>query len=1089
MWKWDGQESFRQEKGRLRPEKKPGQRHWKKRFSAALAACLVFTYAGVPVAAAQPVTKEETVYVNADAAGKVKQVTVSDWLKNAGGSGSLKDSTGLQGIKNIKGEEAFSRTGEQVTWDAGDEDIFYQGTSEKELPVTVEITYYLDGKEVEPASILGKSGKLEIHVNYRNHEKKTVEVNGEKAEIYTPFVMVTGMLLPDTQFTNVEVENGRVVSDAAAQMVIGVAMPGLQESLGLKESQELSESQKLSGGLKKGADGMFTISSSSGSRAEEEDKSEKEEKTKALSSSLKIPESFTVKADVTDFSMGSTFTMAFTDLFSDLDPGDMDSLEELQDALDELSEASLKLVDGSGELAEGMDTLDRNYQDFSAGIRTLQDGAGKLLSGSGELKDGVQAYTSGVEELASGVKEYTSGADQLADGAKQYAAGAGELADGVKQYAAGAEELADGAKQYAAGAGKLADGAEQYAAGAQKIAAGAKAYTGEQGVGMLEAPVNAYVTGVDQLTASVEGLVPVLTGLAGQAGSTTKTEVETLKSGVAAYTAAAGEAYTSLESLSAGLGQLEDGLKMLKTQLGGVTVTGAARSAAGTAAAAAKPVETSDGGSEGQPASVDLSGTKAEAAAAVREAAGSLQEAASSLSGQSGTIEVPVSVTASAEVDTGAAESALDGAAGAVDGIRSIDLSGLDEDTRAAVEEALNSAADSALSGIEAARSALPSQAEVTVDTVETVELPSQEGNVEKLNALAAKLETAAGTVESALDGAQSSVQNSLQSAEKKRAAAAAGTESSRSALESSMASRGTGSSAAQTVDVLMASVETMKQGVDEKLAAAPGLSDLADPARIQAVNSGVTKLADTVESLLAAAQSPALQPLLTAQGQQDLAAELQALKSGGAQLRGGIQKLEQEGQTLADGAEELLSKNTTIQQGAAELKAKSGKLTAGADGVKAASSRLAGGADSVKAAGGELTDGAARIKGASGTLTNGAGTLQANSQTLRNGADTLFKGVTELSDGMGELKKGDTELKDGIRKLTDGAAELSDGTKKMDEEGIQKLKEEAGDGLTGLLDRLDAVREQAAGYDSYAGKPEGMDGSVKFIIATDEVK
>ena len=31
-----------------------------------------------------PVTKEETVYVNADPAGEVEQITVSDWLKNSG---------------------------------------------------------------------------------------------------------------------------------------------------------------------------------------------------------------------------------------------------------------------------------------------------------------------------------------------------------------------------------------------------------------------------------------------------------------------------------------------------------------------------------------------------------------------------------------------------------------------------------------------------------------------------------------------------------------------------------------------------------------------------------------------------------------------------------------------------------------------------------------------------------------------------------------------------------------------------------------------------------------------------------------------
>ena len=146
--------------------------------------------------------KEETVYVNADANGAVKLITVSDWLKNAGTTESLKDVSELDGIKNIKGEETFSESGDNLTWDTNGADIYYQGTTDKELPVGVEIKYELDGKEIAAKDLLGQSGKLKITVSYTNKSKSTQTINGEKQEMYTPFVMATGIILPCLLYTS-----------------------------------------------------------------------------------------------------------------------------------------------------------------------------------------------------------------------------------------------------------------------------------------------------------------------------------------------------------------------------------------------------------------------------------------------------------------------------------------------------------------------------------------------------------------------------------------------------------------------------------------------------------------------------------------------------------------------------------------------------------------------------------------------------------------------------------------------------------------------------------------------------------------------
>lgn len=170
----------------------------KRGLTTSLAVGMSVMMGAVPVFAAgtssdaDAVYKEETVYVNADATGTIDEVTVSNWLKNSGSvSGSLTDASTLKDIKNVKGDETFKASGDTLTWNTDGEDIYYQGTTDQNLPVSVKLTYYLDGKEIKPADLKGKSGHLKIQVDYTNKEKKTVSVDGKQEEVYTPFVMMT----------------------------------------------------------------------------------------------------------------------------------------------------------------------------------------------------------------------------------------------------------------------------------------------------------------------------------------------------------------------------------------------------------------------------------------------------------------------------------------------------------------------------------------------------------------------------------------------------------------------------------------------------------------------------------------------------------------------------------------------------------------------------------------------------------------------------------------------------------------------------------------------------------------------------------
>lgn len=313
-------------------------------------------------------SKEESVYVKADASGNVKKTTVSEWLKNPE-KGTISDTSELKDIKNVKGDETFETgSNNNVSWKSEGNDIYYQGTIDKELPVDVKVSYKLDGKSIFPKDLKGKSGKVEIQFSYDNKSKQTVNVNGEDVEMYTPFTMVSAMMLSSDEYSNVSVENGKLISDGDKNIVVGVAFPGLANDLNLKD----------------------------------------------LDMDIDIPETVTITADVKDATVGTSITMASAELMNEFGLDDIDSFDDLQDSIDDLEDATNQLVDGSKEAADGS-------KELADGVGTLNDGAGTLASGAGTLADGVNTLNeksgtlvSGVNTLASGVGTYTAGVASIA---------------------------------------------------------------------------------------------------------------------------------------------------------------------------------------------------------------------------------------------------------------------------------------------------------------------------------------------------------------------------------------------------------------------------------------------------------------------------------------------------------------------------------------------------------------------------------------------------------------------------------------------------------------------------------------------------
>ena len=319
----------------------------------------------------QKISKDETVYVLTGADGSVQKIIVSDWLKNELGSASLTDKSGLSNIENVKGDESYSINGDNMTvWDAQGNDIYYQGDIQKELPVGLTVRYTLNGKTVSPEQLKGQSGKVTIRFDYENRQYETVQINGQNQRIYVPFAMLTGMILDNDTFRNVTVTNGKLVNDGDRTVVVGLAFPGLQENLNLSRDQ------------------------------------------------LSIPSSVEITADVTDFSLGMTVTLACNDLFSQLGDVDLGSLDAAG-SLNKLTDAMDQLLNGSSALYDGLTTLLDKSGELAAGVEELAQGAAAIKAGADSLDEGAAELKAGLADLSEGLNKLSANSAALNGGAEQ----------------------------------------------------------------------------------------------------------------------------------------------------------------------------------------------------------------------------------------------------------------------------------------------------------------------------------------------------------------------------------------------------------------------------------------------------------------------------------------------------------------------------------------------------------------------------------------------------------------------------------------------------------------------------------------------
>lgn len=278
----------------------------------------------------------------------------------------------------------------------------YKGYDDAQLPVTMKVSYTLDGNAISPADLAGESGHVKIHITYTNNIKRN--------NVYVPFAVMTAFIFDNDDFSNVSVDNGKVIDDGTRNTVVGYALPGLSESLSLNLSE-------LDSGAK----------------------------------DIDIPESVTIECDTTKYNVENAYSVVTDEMFQDIDMSDVNNASDLKDKMDEVKSAAKKLAKGTSQLSNGADKVASGAGKLSAASKTIKNGAKDVASGTNLLKSKTPALAGGVSKLAAGSKQVSDGNAALLAGLKEMHGQVNVLASGASDVSKGANDVSKGIPQVISG--------------------------------------------------------------------------------------------------------------------------------------------------------------------------------------------------------------------------------------------------------------------------------------------------------------------------------------------------------------------------------------------------------------------------------------------------------------------------------------------------------------------------------------------------------------------------------------------------------------------------------------------------------------
>lgn len=283
---------------------------------------------------------------------------------------------------------------------------------DKDLPIDCKITYNLDGKDISAEELAGKSGKVKITIEYENKLGEEVTVGGKQETIYTPFLVISGVVIDNEMAKDIEISNGKIINNGNKAIAIGFTLPGMKESLNLDKD---------------------------------------------------IPNKLEITMQATDFELGNIMSFATPKILEEGSLDDIyDDLDEVYSQVYDLEDASKQLEDGTITLRDGIITLNNGANDLNNGAQTLNSGAQTLNNGAKDLKNGI-------DTLKAGSSKVNEGASTLKTGANEYSANSNLLNENMQKLSVGANTLNSSYADLDAGIKQIQGGLPTVASGVSGV--------------------------------------------------------------------------------------------------------------------------------------------------------------------------------------------------------------------------------------------------------------------------------------------------------------------------------------------------------------------------------------------------------------------------------------------------------------------------------------------------------------------------------------------------------------------------------------------------------------------------------------------
>ena len=302
-------------------------------------------------------TKSEAVYTKLQENGEPETIVVTNHLYY-NGEKTMKDETELKEILNINGEETYKQENNNLYWQTQGKDIFYQGKTDKKLPITTKIKYYLNNKEVKPEDIIGKKGNIKITIDYQNNLKNKLEINNDNQILYTPFVVTLGTILDSKENENIKVTNGKVVDTGTRSMLISLASPGLYKSMNYKEFQSL--------------------------------------------------DNITITYKTTNFALNDIYMVLTPKLLDKQDFTVFNKMDNLYSDTQKLKESMDKLQEGANKLNKGAKNLSTGTKEISNNIKNVVSAVEQLKSGASSINDGLTKVLTALKQAKNSLNSNNS---------------------------------------------------------------------------------------------------------------------------------------------------------------------------------------------------------------------------------------------------------------------------------------------------------------------------------------------------------------------------------------------------------------------------------------------------------------------------------------------------------------------------------------------------------------------------------------------------------------------------------------------------------------------------------------------------------